>query len=120
MKEYLKKYWIYIFVFITIIGISYNIYNDNRRENLFMNSNVTKGILIEEIHESVRTTHGEFNFYVKKNKIKLKEYSYFSHLKKGDTVLIEYSIADPKVARVKDKYYMKKFSYIKKNKKINN
>lgn len=113
MKEYLRKYWIIIFVILTIFGISYNIYNNNRRNKLFKNSKIVKGILIKEIHESVRNANGEFYFFVNRKKIKMKEYSYFSHLKTGNTVLIEYAIEDPSVARVKDKYYMKKFNNTK-------
>jgi hypothetical protein len=34
-------------------------------------------------------------------------------MKIGDSVLIEYAIQDPSVARVKDFYYMKKYHYLR-------
>lgn len=114
-KLMLRKNWVYFLILFTIGSIVYGIYNDNRRKQLFKNSLIVKGILLEEIHESVRTAHGKFYFFVNHKKVKLKEYSYFSHLKKGDTVLIEYAVEDPTVARVIDKYYMKKYKNLNRN-----
>ena len=114
MKEFIKKYWITFLVIFTVLGLSYNIYNDKRRDKLLKKSNYAKGILIEEKHESASFRHGKFYFYVKGMKIIIKDFSYYNHLKIGDTVLIEYAIEDPTVAIVKDKYYMKKFNYMKK------
>ncbi len=113
-KLMLKKNWVYFLILFTIGGICYGIYYDNRRNNLFKKSSIVKGILFEETHESVRTAHGQFYFFINHKKVKLKEYSFFSHLKKGDTVLIEYAIEDPTVARVKDKYFMRKYKHLKR------
>jgi hypothetical protein len=56
------------------------------------------------------------NLMVKNTTSKKIQFDYigdFSFLKIGDTVLIEYAKDDPTVAKVKDRYYMKKYNYLK-------
>jgi hypothetical protein len=100
------------------LGLSYNIYNDNRRNTLFKKSKLTQGFLVREDHSSHKFLSGDFEFLVKNKKCSFRHNGDFSFLKVGDTVLIEYAIDDPTVARVKDRYYMKKFNYIKKKLKL--
>jgi hypothetical protein len=56
----------------------------------------------------------DFYYYAKKVKYVTNDNVDFNFGKLGDTVLIEYAIADHSVARVVDKYYMKKYAYLKK------
>lgn len=81
---------------------------------MFQKTNTTLAILIEEHHGSERFRNGRFYFFVNKERFEIKEFRNFKELTKGDTVLIEYSVEDPSVARVVDKYYMKRYRHLKK------
>jgi hypothetical protein len=107
-----NKFLIVCLVCFIFIGLTYNIYNDHKRQKLFQNSKNTIGILIEESHSSQKFLVGYFYYYVGKKKFKIREKQNFSHLKKGDTVLIRYAVEDPSVARVIDKYYMQKYKHL--------
>jgi hypothetical protein len=118
MKEYLNKNWIFFVVMLIIFGLAYNLFNDNRRNKLLKKSMLVTGLLVSEDHSSHKFLSGDFEFLVKNKKYYFRHNGDFSFLNIGDTVLIEYAIEDPTVARVKDRYYMKKFNFIKKNKNI--
>ncbi len=117
MKEYLKKNWIIFVIMIIIFGLGYNIYNNSRRNTLLKNSMLITGFLVSEDHSSHKFLSGDFKFLVKNKKYSFRHNGDFSFLKVGDTVLIEYAVDDPTVARVKDRYYMKKYKYLKDQEK---
>jgi hypothetical protein len=119
MKEYLKNNWIIFIVILIIFGLGYNIYNESRRNKLLKKSIIIKGFLVNEDHSSHKFLSGDFEFRVNNKKYNFRHNGDFSFLKVGDTVLIEYAIEDPTVARVKDRYYMKKFNYMKKKTSTN-
>ncbi|MCC6700891.1 MAG: hypothetical protein IT221_05165 [Fluviicola sp.] len=113
MKNFFKKYWtagLVLFIFFVLL---YSMLKENSREKLFQKSNTTFAVLIEEYHESERFRNGRFYFFVNKRRFEIKEFRNFKELSKGDTVLIEYAVEDPSVARVVDKYYMKKYKHLK-------
>jgi hypothetical protein len=91
----------------------YGMLREDRRMKLFQNTEVTYGFLIEEDHGSAKFRYGKFYFFVKNKRFDVEERDYFTELSKGDTVLIEYAIKDPSVARVNDKYYMQKYKYLR-------
>lgn len=109
MIRFLYKNWVMVLWIIIFFAILFNFLNVNRRTKKLQKSKFTVGILIKEYHESLRFLNGEFFFFVKGKKYQITDFKDFSHLKRGDTVLIEYAIEDPSVARVKDSYYMHKF-----------
>ena len=57
---------------------------------------------------------GHFSYRVGSKEYVFSESGRFQFAKIGDTVLIKYAIEDHSVARVKDKYYMKKYHSLKK------
>ena len=95
------------------LALLYGMLREDRRMKLFQNTEVTYGFLIEEHHGSANFRYGKFYFFVKNKRFDIKEWHYFTELSKGDTVLIEYAIEDPSVARVKDKYYMQKYKQLR-------
>ncbi len=113
MIKLIKKYFSGILSIIVLIAIVVNIYIDKKRNKLLEKSIDIKGVLIEKYSEGKNKT-GTFEFKLKNNKIKFDFIGDFSFLQVGDTVLIQYAIEDPSVARVKDRYYMRKYKYLKK------
>lgn len=102
--------WGVLFFFALLYGML----REDRRMKLFQKSEVTIGFLIEEHHGSANFRYGKFYFFVKNKRFDIKVWNYFNELSKNDTVLIEYAIEDPTVARVKDKYYMQKYKQLRK------
>ncbi len=93
---------------IIFLGLMLNFINENRKQKLLQNSNTTIGLLIEEYSKG-KNPKGTFQFELKGKKYVIDHIGDFSYMKKGDSVLLQYSIEDPTVARVKDRYYMKKY-----------
>lgn len=114
MKNFIRKYAWGIWVVLFFIVFLYGMLREDRRMKLFQKTQVTYGFLIEEDHGSANFRYGKFYFFVKNNRFELKEWDYFTKLSMGDSVLIEYAIEDPTVARVKDKYVMQKFKHLRK------
>jgi hypothetical protein len=112
MIKHFKKYWAGYGAVLLFFVLLYSMLKEDREMKLLQHSKVTYGYLIEEYHESAKFRHGFFYFYAGNERIEIKEFRYFSHLSKGDTVLIEYAIEDPTLARVKDKYYMQKYRHL--------
>lgn len=106
-----KKYsWIYAFFIFLLFAILIGNYNKNRREKLLSsNSKIVTGIF-ERSYTQINTGI----ILVFKSKIKNKEiyfeiYENRGFIKKGDTVLIKYSVDDPNIAEVIDFCYMQKY-----------
>lgn len=100
-----------VFLFSSLfIGLFLNI----RREKLLSNSQTTIGYLVEE-YNGGKNPRGTFIFRIGKKKYIFDYIGDFSYMNKGDTVLIKYSIEDPSVARVIDRYYMQKYKHLKGN-----
>jgi DUF1680 family protein len=113
MKQFFTKY-VYGFLGILIfIALLYNVVNEDRKQKLLNHSRIVIGILEREDHSSIKFINGDFNYWVKNKKFSICQKGDFSFMKKGDTVLIEYALRDPSVARVKDRYYMKKYHYLR-------
>lgn len=104
-------------LFFSMIGISLLIsfLQDRNRSILLENNSKTFGILVYSYHATaVRSiSYGVFIFRTQKQRIKIKIVGDYSKLKLGDTVLMEYAVKDPSVARVTDKYYMKEYKHLK-------
>ena len=110
---FFTKYWTAGLALLIFFVLLYSMLRENRRQNLFQKSNITFAFLIEEYHGSERFRNGRFYYFVNKVRFELKEFRNFKELSKGDTVLIEYALDDPSVARVKDPYYMRKYKHLK-------
>lgn len=111
--QFIRKYWVAVICVLIFYALLFNLFNEHRKERLLQKSKYTTGILIKEYHNSLRFLNGDFYFYVGKIRYQITDFKDFSHLIKGDTVLIEYAIEDPSVARVVDKYYMQKYKHLK-------
>lgn len=77
--------------------------------------------VLSEIHTKQGEKYGSyfcmFTFSVGDKNYECKQTGNYTKLKIGDTVLIEYAAENPSVARVIDKYYMKKHHHLRKSKK---
>ena len=113
MKNFLNKYFYGFLGFLIFLGLLYNMVNEDRKQKLLNDSKIVIGILKCEDHSSLKFINGEFNYIVKNKKFSICQKGDFSFMKIGDSVLIEYAIKDPSVARVKDCYYMKKYHYLR-------
>jgi len=106
-----KKYsWIYVFFAFLLLAVLIGNYNKNRKEKLLSsNTKIVTGIF-ERSYIQVNTGM----FLVFKSKVKNKAfyfeiYENLGFIKKGDTVLIKYSVEDPNIAEVIDFCYMQKY-----------
>lgn len=111
--QFIRKYWVAVICVIIFFALLFNLLNEHRKERLLQKSNSVIGLLQKEDHSSLKFNDGIFIFFVKNKKYIIRHKGDFSHLKKGVTVLIEYAIEDPSVARVVDKYYMQKYKHLK-------
>lgn len=111
--NYIKSNLAAIIGIIVFFSLLFNILNYYYRDELLKKSYSTIGIMIKDYSKG-KNGSGTFEFLIKSKKHYFREIKDFSHLKRGDTVLIEYAIEDPSVARVKDSYYMHKFQRLKK------
>ncbi len=104
-----------LFFSLIVISLIISFFQDRNKDILLENKSKTFGILVYSYHATaVRSiSYGIFVFRIKKKRVKLKICGDYSKLKLGDTVLMEYAKKDPSVARVVDKYYMKKHKYLK-------
>jgi hypothetical protein len=86
-----------------------------REEKLLKNSKRSFGEITKILHGSSKNSKGmTFNYTVDGKKYDGYSWGDYELFEIGDTVLIEYAIANHSVARVVDKYYMKKYAYLKK------
>jgi hypothetical protein len=103
-----KSTIIIAFVFVLVVFITfYRIYRDNQ---LLSDYEIGKAVLVEVqnkggVHGSAS---GTFKYTYGNKKYTFTESQSFSFLNLGDTVKIKYSVKDPSVAKVIDKYFMKK------------
>lgn len=104
--------WILAIVLFCIF--MFNIFYQNHKEELLANSKIVTGKLISEEHSSQKFINGRFTYFVNEKKYCLRYTGDFSYMNIGDSVLIEYAIEDPSLARVVDRYYMKKYWSLKK------
>lgn len=111
--SFVKKNITVIIIGIVFFSLLFNYYNYNKRLKLLQNSNEIIGIMIKEYSKG-KSGSGTFKFKINEKKYVFREIADFSDIFKGDTVLIEYAVEDPTVARVKDKYYMQKYKQLRK------
>lgn len=107
-KNYEGFLWLFLFC-----ALMFNLLYDHYKEDMLKNSKEVFGVLIKESHSSNNFTYGDFYYYAGKKKHILSYTGDFSYLKKGDTVLIRYAREDPSIAVVSDRYFMKKYWYLK-------
>lgn len=88
------------------------IYFDGRREKKLKNSVETTAVILKA--SSALNGGAKIEYLVNGKKIDLQLVSgSFGHLKTGDSILIKYAKEDPELVAVVDKYYMKKYEYLK-------
>lgn len=105
MKEHFQKYWAGYLGVLIFFALLFGFINEDRKQKLLQNSRTTHGILIKEDHIGKNPT-GTFRYHINGKDFEVDQIGDFSFLNEGDTVLIEYAIEDPTVAKVKDRYYM--------------
>lgn len=97
-----------------IVGVVITRYVKNiRQDNLLEDSKQTTAIFYESnfVYRTGYISH--FKYKVNGKKYELNQPMKITSLEKGDTVLIEYSIKDPSVAKVVDLYYMEKYKHLR-------
>lgn len=114
MSEKLKNKLFYLIILIFFLLFVYKFYKDDRESKLLKSSKETLGFLVDISEGGAHDqNHAEIKFTVNKRKYSFRHNSNFSFMKLGDTVLIKYAVKDHNVATVIDKYYMKKYKYLK-------
>ncbi len=110
MKEYLKKKWIFIIIFFLTL-IIYLFYRDNYREECLKKTFVTYAIL-EDISSGSSKGAGFVEFYFKNDDNKIIHTKHIGKIsicedimKKGDTIMIKYSLTDNSVAEIVHCYW---------------
>jgi hypothetical protein len=111
----LKSNIIGIWVVLIFLALLINMFIEDRNQKLLNDSKTVFGFLKYEDHASLKYSFGTFIFFVKNKKYEVKSIGDFSFLNQGDTVLITYAIKDPNVAKVTNRYYMRKYKKLKIN-----
>lgn len=102
-----KNRWIYAFFILIILIGNYNI---NRREKLLSsNTKIVTGIFQRSYTQINTGLILVFKSKIKNKVIYFEIYENLEFIKKGDTVLIKYSVEDPNIAEVLDFCYMQKY-----------
>lgn len=97
-----------------IVGVVIARYVKNtRQENLLEDSQQTIAIFYSSSYVRSTGYMSHFEYVAKGKKYNLRQPMKITSLEKGDTVLIEYSIKDPSVAKVVDLYYMEKYKHLR-------
>lgn len=113
-----KKYVPYILlgiigliVLFSAIRNSYyeHILNGKTKRCIGIITHITNGTGVRQI------SGVDFYYFVNGNRYENNDNGDFNFMKLGDTILIEYAIEDHSIARVADKYYMKKYKYLQKD-----
>jgi hypothetical protein len=96
-----------------VLVIAYVFIRNHYHENLLDNGKTKETIAfiinIDDGSAVHSTSNGDFEFKIKNKKYTFNDSGDYTFLKIGDSVLIEYSLKDPSVARVIDKCYMQKY-----------
>ena len=113
-----KKYFSIVFVVVIIAFLIYivNLKSKEAYEKEMLNNSKNGLAIITQIinGKAVKSSKSaEFIYLVGNKKFEFKELGDFTFMRLKDTVLIEYALKDNSVARVVDKYYMKKYKYLK-------
>lgn len=113
MKKYTKEIGAVLMILIVMSYLMLRNYFDSK---LLENAKETNAILIGKSsgHGVNETANGTFKYKVQNESLEFNQSGDYDFMKLGDTVLIEYAIENHSVARVKDKYYMKKYKHLKK------
>jgi hypothetical protein len=105
-----KRTIFFVVLIIFLMALFYRIFENYRDKKLLLSSAKEIGILTQIHFGAVKSPKsGNFIYKVKGVKYSLEDTGDFTFMKIGDTVLIEYSLKDPSVARVVDKCYMQKY-----------
>ena len=105
-----------VLIFILLgVFILFRDIDRNEKNKLLEKSEETIAIILKKGGGSVNSPYnGKFKYFIDGQKYEFTQSGNFEFMNLGDTVLIEYAIEDHSVARVKDKFYMKKYLYLKK------
>jgi glucose uptake protein GlcU len=111
INKQVKQFGLLVLLIIGVVIARY--VKNTRQENLLENSKQTIAIFHESnfVYRTGYISH--FKYEVKGKKYHLDQPMKITTLEKGDTVLIEYSIKDPSVAKVVDLYYMEKYKHLR-------
>lgn len=113
----MKKSTLFSIVFFTfiVLVLCYQFYRESYESKVLEQNNQTFGFLSSCKHGSSRfPSTGTIKYNVKGRNYDFTCDGDFSFMKLGDTILIEYATKDHSVARLIDKYYMKKYWHLKK------
>jgi len=113
-KNKYRLLWAVLVLFLVVFFYKWwqNDYNKAMLEKGLRN---TPAVIIRISEGAARVpAYGVFRFSVDGKVVEFEQSGNYLDFNPDDTVLIEYANADHSVARVIDKYYMKKYAYLKK------
>lgn len=103
-------------LFLFILGVIFvRFILDKRSEKLLEDSSNTLTFAYYQGSSFVRSSSwaSGFKYELNGREYYLRTRGKINFLEKGDTVLIEYSIKDPSVAKVVDLYYVEKYKHLR-------
>mgnify|MGYP000940153412 CR=1 FL=1 len=112
-----KKYLPYFLLFVIGVLLVLSAIRDYYNKKILAGDTETLIAIITDITSGTgvrQAPDAKFYYFVKNKKYENHTNGNFNFMEVGDTVLIEYAIEDHSVARVVDKYYMKKYKYLKR------
>lgn len=96
------------------VFVLFDFYHEKKEERLLENSKIATAVLIKKKSGSVKSpASGRFVYRVQGKKYEFSQPGNYLFMNLGDSVSIKYAVEDHSVARVVDKYYMKKYYYLK-------
>jgi hypothetical protein len=116
MLKIIKNHWFKLVLGFQIVFVIYGIYRNNRIDYLMNGRTKKNKAIIMHISDGAAIhclPSAKYYYYVQNIKYYFSNDGNFNHLKKGDTILIKYSLEDPSKSRVIDKYYMRKYHYLR-------
>lgn len=87
---------------------------DNRYYKKMQNTNETNAFYVKNIHVKNIGPTSYYYYYVNNKKYEGYFHDTEKFFKKNDTILIKYSIEDPSISEVVEKYYMQKYKHLEK------
>ncbi|WP_343748973.1 hypothetical protein [Fluviicola sp.] len=107
------KTMLFLLGFVVIMSL-YHFWEEYHRNEMLKIGNETFGVIVSidppPVHGS---PSAKIAYTIKHKKYVFDEDGSFSFMELGDTVLIRYALKDYSVAKVVDKYYMKKYKYLR-------
>lgn len=104
-------------ILICLIGLwlVFKFFSNQNKDTLLKNSKTDYALIKKIYHGGVKNPrNADFEYSVNGKQYEFNQPGDYDAFKLGDTILIEYAVADHSVARVVDKYYMQKYKHLKK------